>query len=455
MLPYSPFHHMLFNVDPEMILVMTSGNTSEEPIAFRDSDAFKRLSLIADYFISNDREITGQSDDSVMFVTNEQPFFARRSRGFVPAPFESLHSNGDILAVGGDMKNAFALTKGADVILSQYLGDMSDPLTHDVFRDTLKKYTEIFSIKPAVVASDLHPAYLSAEFADELAGTDAARIRVQHHHAHIAALLEEHADDGPIVGVAFDGTGYGTDGKLWGSEIMTATRGSFKRLAHFSYFKLPGGESSIHDTWKIGLSLLWQKFGKNIPDIFADYPADAVIEMLDKNINCPETCSIGRLFDGIAAILGISREVSAEAEAATLLEEAALRGRTVMNDYIIPHHIVGNEIIISSEELVLLMADSIIAGFSSDDLALIFHRAIIATTVSLAFDICENEGINKVGLSGGAFQNRILLGGITNSLASRGIIVLNHCKAPCNDGCIALGQIAVARELMNNMQNAN
>ena len=327
MLPYTPFQHHLFSLDPGMVLVMTSGNVSDEPIEYRDGTAFDRLGRIADYFVTYNREIIGQGDDSVLYVVDETPFFIRRSRGYIPVPFLSGETARPILAAGGDLKNSFAIARASFIIMSQYLGDMADPLTYRVFKDTVDHFVRIFDAEPEVIVSDMHPAYLTRQYAEERAAEGKRLIEVQHHHAHIAAVMEEHRLGGPVIGIAFDGTGYGTDGTLWGSEFLIAGRGTFERAAHFSNFPLPGGESAIHDVWKIGLSLLFGRYGEAYPVMQRDDRSAGVIEILKKKINSPLTCSIGRIFDGVAALLGLSSTVSAEAEAAQLLEEAAMRGR--------------------------------------------------------------------------------------------------------------------------------
>ncbi|MBN1497158.1 MAG: carbamoyltransferase HypF [Spirochaetes bacterium] len=445
MLPYTPFQHHIFSLDPGMALVMTSGNVSDEPIVYRDDEAFERLGRIADYFVVYNREIIGQGDDSVLYVVDETPFFIRRSRGYVPAPFLSSDTRRPILAMGGDLKNSFALARSSFIIMSQYLGDMADPLTYRVFRSTVEHFIRIFDAEPEVVVSDMHPAYLTRQYAGELGLEGKRLIEVQHHHAHVAAVMEEHNLEMPVIGIAFDGTGYGTDGSLWGSEFLIASRGGFERAAHFSNFPLPGGESAIHDVWKIGLSLLHQCYGDAWPVMERDEASAGVIEIIKKRINSPHTCSIGRLFDGVAAILSLSRTVSAEAEAAQLLEETAMRGRIPAHPYIIPFS-DSDPIVIGTEGLTSYIVSMIDKGINTEDIAAAFHQAIIHTTAAVARRIREKTGIYTIVLSGGVFHNRILLSGIIRILKNDGFIVCTHRVVPCNDGCIALGQIAVAKD---------
>jgi hydrogenase maturation protein HypF len=447
MLPYTPFQHHLFSIDPDMVLVMTSGNVTDEPIEYRDETVFERLGHIADYFVTYNREIIGQGDDSVLYVVDDLPFFVRRSRGYVPVPFLSSETPFPILAAGGDLKNSFAIARKSFIIMSQYLGDMADPLTYRVFRSTVGHFIRIFDAEPEVIVSDMHPAYLTRQHAEEMSAMGKRLIKVQHHHAHIASVMEEHGLDEPVIGIAFDGTGYGTDGTLWGSEFLIARRDGFERAAHFSNFQLPGGESAIHDVWKIGLSLLYNRFARDYPVMDRNAASEHIMEIIEKNINTPLTCSIGRIFDGVAAILGISRSVSTEAEAAQLLEEAALKGVPPGKPYSI-HYTDGDTIVIGTGDLTAYIVYLLERGARVEDIAAEFHQAIIHTSAAVACRIREKTGIDAVALSGGVFHNRILLSGMMNILRDKGFRLFTHKAVPCNDGCIALGQIAVAKEML-------
>lgn len=446
MLPYAPFQHQMFEINPDMILVMTSGNVSDEPIICRDEEAFAGLSHIADYFVAYNRDITAQSDDSVIFVEDEKPFFIRRSRGFVPVPFRSCAAPRHMLATGGDLKNSFALAKDGIIIMSQFLGDIASPHGNDLYRRTIDHFKRIYDFSPAAVISDMHPGYFTTFFADELEHQGIDRIKVQHHHAHIAAVLEENEIREKVIGIAYDGTGYGTDGTLWGSEFLIADRISFVRAAHFSDFSLPGGESAIRDVWKIGLSLLYRAYGRDFPVMKRSPRTEIVMEIIDKSINSPETCSTGRIFDGISAVLGISERISTEAEAAMLLEEAAVRGRADCQPYIIA---VSDDasMIVSTEDLTRYIVSLIGKGESIDRIAYAFHLSIAETSVAVAGRLRERHGINQVALSGGVFQNRLILRLIIDGLKREKFKVLLHRKVPCNDGCIALGQLAVGKEI--------
>ncbi|MFC1670216.1 carbamoyltransferase HypF [Spirochaetota bacterium] len=447
MLPYTPFQHLLFSADKEMILIMTSGNLSDEPITYTEKDTFKRLNHIADYIITYNREIKAQSDDSVIYTEMNKPCFIRRARGYIPVPFNSTEIDSKIIALGGDLKNCFAMARKDFVILSQHLGDMADPLTHEAFTKTVNHFINIFDADPDVVASDMHPSYMTTEFADILAGDKKKRVKVQHHHAHIASVIEDRKLSGKVIGIAFDGTGYGPDNTLWGSEFLIADTGEYTRAAHFSNFPLPGGESAIKDVWKIGISLLYGSFGDNIPIFEINEKVKTVIEIIKKQLNSPLTCSIGRIFDGVSAILGLSKTISTEAEAAIILEEEAMKSTKNIKTFTIPFT-VEDEIIINTGELIKHIVSLMNKGETISDIAYSFHHAIAHTSVEVAKTLREQTGINQTALSGGVFHNRILLSLMHELLEKSGFEVFTPEKVPFNDGCIALGQIAVAKKIL-------
>jgi len=447
MLPYAPFQHMLFDIDPEMVLVMTSGNVADEPITYRDRDAFVKLGRIADFFVVYNREIEQWSDDSVLFVERGMPFFVRRSRGHVPVPIPLSGAGAEVFAAGGDLKSSFAFARGGAAVMSQFIGDLESPSANDLYRAEMGRFRDIYRFDPGVVACDLHPGYFTTALAEELEAAGLRKIMVQHHHAHIASVMEERNLRGKVIGIAFDGTGYGTDGHLWGAEFLVADRRSFDRRAHFAYFPLPGGESAIRDVWKIGVALLYGLYGKEYPLMRRDDETAMACELIEKNINCPETCSIGRLFDGVAAILGLTETVSAEAEAAMLLEEAALRGAAYWREdgWSVP--LTGDApAVISTKALVERVMSLFRGGAGVEAAAYAFHAAIAKTSVEIAVRIRSEGGPNRVALSGGAFQNRLLLGLMLDGLREKRFDIHLPKKIPFNDGCIALGQIAVARE---------
>lgn len=446
MLPYTPFQYLLFSLDKDLILVMTSGNLSEEPVCFKDESAFERLGNIADYFVTYNREIVAHSDDSVMFVINETPIFIRRSKGFVPAPILMKKSFPvHLFASGGDLKNSFALAKDKVVILSQYLGDLESPITQKVYKNTVEHFLKVFDVQPEVFISDMHPNYFTTRLTDKLAG-EKTRIKVQHHHAHIVSVMGEYEIEEPVIGISFDGTGFGTDYKIWGSEFLIADRKEFQRVAHFSYFMLPGGEKAIKEVWRIGLSLLYQS---NIPLEYLPFKEDKnlpiILQMLEKKLNSPYACSIGRIFDGVSAILGICDIISTEAEAAQKLEEEAFKTQRFYRINIDLKE-EGEKIVVPTEELIRKIVELKDKGMPVSEIALSFHWAIIEISCRIVERIREKSGIKKVVLSGGAFQNRILLKGLWEELEKKGFEVFLPKKTPLNDGGIALGQILIGRE---------
>ncbi len=448
MLPYLPFQYHLFSLDPLMILIMTSGNMADEPIIFDDAEAMKTFSRIADYIISYNREIVSQNDDSVLFVQDEKPLFVRRSRGYVPLPFGSAPTKKNILALGGDLKNSFALARSDFVILSQYLGDMAAPVTQKAFRATVNHYMKIFDATPEIIVSDEHPGYMTTAFADELAGGSLERLKVQHHHAHALSVMEDRGIEEPVIAVIFDGTGYGRDGKLWGSEILLAERHDFQRLGHLGYFPLPGGEKAIRDVYKIGIALLYRSFGDKLPLIEKNRETEMLMEIMAKGINSPETCSVGRIFDGVSSLLGIRRSISTEAEAAILLEEAARGGRDLKAGWH-PKIQGDEEMILPVEEIIPFLVRLIEKGEATSDIAMTFHHIIADAAVAMALQAGQKNNLRKAVLSGGSFHNRILLGLVTEGLRKGGFTVFWPHKVPVNDGCIALGQVAAAKEVRN------
>lgn len=449
MLPYTPLQYLLFETRPERVLVMTSANISDEPIVFREKDAFRRLGNIADFFVTFNREIAAQSDDSVLMVVEEEPVFVRRSRGYVPAPFFSRNTPARVLAMGGDKKNAFALARKDVVIMSQYLGDMADMLTHRTFRETVKHFIHVFDMEPDLIVADMHPGYMTRLFADEMAEGKISRMDVQHHHAHAVSVMEEENLDGPVIGISYDGTGYGPDGTLWGSEILICDRKDYRRAGHFTEFPLPGGESAIRDVWKIGHSLLLQAFGE-VPEEFRTPETGLLLEGLSAGLNAPLSCSIGRIFDGMASLLGITQKVTGEAEAAQLLEERAHLCQYEPGIADIDGLDLQDGVYLADTgELVRSVLTFHGKKGSPEESARFFHDSIIAMTGEIVTALGKDLGLDRVVLTGGVFNNRILLSGITRYLRERGFWVYTNRKVPVNDGGIALGQVAVAREFLS------
>jgi len=450
MIPYSPFQNLLFEKEKDMILIMTSGNISDEPIISEEDELFEKLENVADYFLTTNRKIIQQSDDSVLFVSEEKPFIIRRSKGFVPVPFFTSRSKRNIFAAGSDIKNSFALSKENLVFLSQHIGDLESPLTEKKYLNTIEHFKNLFQIEPSVFVSDLHPGYFSTKITDKLfEKSGGERLKIQHHHAHIAAVLEENKEEKKVIGISYDGTGFGDDGHIWGGEFLITDKREYDRAAHFNYFSLPGGEAAIKDVWKIGLSLLISTFGK---DPMPGSPERRVVsELIEKNINSPLCCSVGRLFDGVSSILGFSDSISTEAEAAQLLEEAALRSdNSTAFPLTISNATSENPIIIESSSLIKELIRNKNIGMLPEDLARIFHNSIADSTIKVLKILRDQTGINKVVLSGGVFHNRLLLNMIGKVARSEQFELLLPKELPFNDGVIAFGQIISAKAKLEN-----
>jgi len=446
MLPYAPFHFMLFEKNPDAVFIMTSGNISDEPIVYEDNGVYNRLGAIADFIVTYNREISGQSDDSVLFVENNESLFIRRSRGYVPIPLKIETIEKNIFALGGDLKNTFALGRDNHVIVSQYLGDMGDSYTFETYKRTAEHFNKIFNIEPEVIVSDMHPGYHTTQYAQSLVNDDLQYIEVQHHHAHIASVLHDNEYDEKVIGIAFDGTGYGADGTLWGSEFLIADKSSFERRGHFSYFPLPGGEQALKDVWKIGLSLLYKTYGEDVPQFMDEKATPMLLQIMEKGLNSPMTCSIGRLFDGISAILGLSYSVSTEAEAAILLEEAAQGGSYLEIDNLIYKE--EDRFIVSVETIVSTVMKYIKEEKAICDIAYSFHQWITEAALALTLELRDIYSLNTVALSGGVFHNRLLLNLMSTSLKKNSFTVLLPKNVPFNDGSISLGQVVVAASKM-------
>ncbi|MGM0452265.1 MAG: carbamoyltransferase HypF [Thermodesulfobacteriota bacterium] len=456
MLPYTPLHYLLFFHGCKM-LVMTSGNVSEEPIAIDNTEAIKNLSGIADYFLVHNRDIYLRSDDSIVRHTAGAKRFLRRSRGYVPTPVFLDHSPPNILACGAELKNTVCLTKGAHAFVSQHIGDLENRKALDFFRHTIAHMQRILAIEPAYIAHDMHPGYLSTQYAEKQ--TRFPRIAVQHHHAHIVSCMAENHIDGKVIGLALDGTGYGTDGTIWGGEALVASAEQFQRAAHLSCVAMPGGAAAIKAPWRMGLSYLLDAFGDTFRELDLPFLSeidagdlDIVCEMVAKEINSPLTSSLGRLFDGVAAIVGISNHVDFEGQAAMALEMHAedtidALQRSMCYDYEI---MATQPIQIPVKPMIRSVVDDQKQGASVSQMATRFHVTLIYLFADLCEQLRKQSGINRVALSGGVFQNALLLNGLSDQLASRGFAVFTNRQVPANDGGICLGQAMVAAAKVKN-----
>ncbi|HEX3028902.1 MAG TPA: carbamoyltransferase HypF [Clostridia bacterium] len=456
MLPYTPLHHLLFTGNIEL-LVMTSGNRSGEPIYYKDDEVIRGLGGIADYFLVNNRDIFIRTDDSVSGIFRDKECIIRRSRGYVPFPIDisstlkaleyPLDRIPSVLACGGELKNTYCLTKGSKAFISHHIGDLENIETLMSFEAGIRHFKRIFSVAPELVAFDKHPDYLSTKFAHSLVGI--TQIPIQHHHAHIASCMAENNLAEKVIGVAFDGTGYGDDGKIWGGEFFIGDYSSFERQAHFEYIPLPGGEIGIKEPWRMAVSYLLQNYEEDlVPDklpflnqIGTD-KINIVIQQIKKQINAPLTSSVGRLFDAVSSLIGLCNVIEYEGQAAIRLEKNAW----IDKDYLYPYEIIyrNSGYQISVQQLILALVEDIGKGRDISQVSGAFHRTVASITLDVCLLLREKSAINNVVLSGGVFQNRILLGLTLDNLEKNGFHVYTHSKVPANDGGISLGQAAIA-----------
>jgi len=441
MLPYTPLHHLLFEGASFDALVMTSGNLSEEPIVSREED-LARLAGLADRFLTHNRPIRTAVDDSVVRVFRGRPMVLRRSRGYAPAPIDLGRAVPDLAAAGGELKNTFSLTTGHYAILSQHIGDLENYETLLFFRETLDHMRRFFRVRPEAVAHDLHPGYLSTRAAMEM---DLPRIGVQHHHAHLASCMAEHRLEGKTIGVAFDGTGYGTDGAIWGGEVLVCDYARFERRYHLRYVPLAGGDAGAREPWRAALAYL-RDAGLAAADAPALEAVDgrklrAVERMIERRVQTVNTSSCGRLFDAVSALLGVCLENRYEAEAAMELEAAAEGGG--------PHfgfELNGEEIDMRQTIRELMAAQR--AGEAATAIAARFHGTLARAIAAACIEVRASDGLRRVCLSGGSFQNMRLLEGTIGELEQAGFEVYWHSEIPPNDGGISLGQAAIASALV-------
>ena len=447
-LPYTPTHHLLFAAGKFAALVMTSGNLSEEPIAIDNREAVDRLGSIADFFLVHDREILLRCDDSVVRLSAGRTRQIRRSRGYVPAPVRLHKELPQILAVGGELKNTICLTRRNLAFLSQHIGDLENIESFDFFCDAVTYLSRILEIEPEVIAHDLHPDYLSTKWA--LTQKGVRLIGVQHHHAHIAACMAENRIDGRVIGLALDGTGYGTDGQIWGGEALIAGYASFERAAHFAYAPLPGGAAAIREPWRMAVSYLAQTFGEDFLGL--DIPfvqkldhgkAELILRMMAQRVNSPLTSSCGRLFDAVAALIGIRLEVSFEAQAAIELEMAA-RSSSETDAYPFTIHREDGRWQIDPSPLFGAIVEDLRRKVCTETISRRFHNGLVETLVRLACLLRQESSINRICLSGGTFNNLLVFEHLIRKLESRGFEVFTHSEVPTGDGGLSLGQALVA-----------
>ncbi|MGO9687106.1 MAG: carbamoyltransferase HypF [Syntrophobacteraceae bacterium] len=441
-LPYTPLHSLLYENAPYRALVMTSGNQSDEPIAMADADARSRLSGIADYFLFHDRDIYMRCDDSVSRILGGSSRPMRRARGYAPLPVFLRDSGPSVLGTGAELKNTVCLTRGNEAFVSQHIGDLENLETLRSFEHAIAHLERILEIEPQLIVHDLHPDYLNTQWA--IKRVDLPREAVQHHHAHIAAVMAERGLEGAVIGLALDGTGFGTDGTIWGGEILRVDNLGFERLGHFRQVLLPGGAKAIKEPWRTALSYLWSIDPEGIEHRFADFlaawpnpDAKIVLQMLSRRFNCPPTSSCGRLFDAAAALCGIRRSVNYEGQAAIELEQAIepddgyYEGR-LENGL--------DSILIDQFPIIEALIEDVGRGVPAGKIAARFHNGVIRTLSEAAMIAAGKTGLNRVALSGGVFQNAYLSERLERDLCKMGLEVYSHIEVPANDACISLGQ---------------
>jgi hydrogenase maturation protein HypF len=446
MLPYTPLHHMLLEKHFHA-LVMTSANQVDEPICIENREAVKRLDGIADYFLVHNRDILVRCDDSIVTVSSGERRIIRRSRGFAPIPITLARSYPSVLALGPQIKTTLCILKGNLAFLSPHIGDMETPEARDFYQENLTLMEKIAECRPEIVACDLHPAYYTTKVAEGL--TAARVIHVQHHHAHIVSAMAENGIEGEVIGIAMDGTGYGTDGTVWGGEFFVASESTFTRVGHIATYLLPGGEKAIREPWRIAVSLLREAYGDDWPDVAKSLdivPEKSFYETMDRimkqRFNSPLTSSLGRLFDGVAAILGLRRKVTFEGQAAMELEAMARYGSGRVMEFAIDE--VGDIIHLDFSPMIRVITKRLQAGKDSGQLAFSFHLTLQTAFCKMARKISRKTGLKRIVLSGGCFQNRILTEGTIAELKRAGLEVFFHHSVPTNDGCISLGQAVCA-----------
>lgn len=456
MLCYAPLHHLLFTEGLD-VLVMTSANLSDEPLICRNDLALERLGDVADAFLMHDREIYRQVDDSIVYFVGDERAILRRARGYVPTPIlMNDDSPQEILAAGADMKNTFCLVKGNQLILSEHIGDLEDADVYHHYVGSIQHLAGLFEAKPSVVACDLHPGYFSTQYAKSLAGVRV--IQVQHHWAHIASVLAEHRHPGPVIGIECDGTGYGTDGAIWGCECMIASLTQFTRFGHLAYYPLAGGDKASKEAVRPLLGLLKQAYGADFKLgefswLLERIESDAerlklIVEQIDKRLNVIDTSSLGRVFDAVAAMLGLGNFNHFDAQLPMALESVADPG--VDDRYEFDLHRADDEPLqLDLRSSIRGVVQDVRSGTTPAIVAARFHNTLAEALSAMAEAARESNGLEVAALSGGVFCNRFLAARLVARLKQEGFRVLLNRDVPANDGGLALGQAAIAANMVN------
>jgi hydrogenase maturation protein HypF len=455
MLPYSGFHYLL--METFKALVMTSGNISDEPIVYEDEEALERLNVIADYFLMHNRRIFRRCDDSVVVVPQDQVMMIRRARGYAPEPLKVPFKMPQVLACGSQQKNTFCLTKGNKAFMSNHIGDLDSVPNLINFEQSVEQWQSMFEIKPEIIAYDMHPEYLSTKYAMDYPGA-VKKIPVQHHHAHVISCLADNEESGPVIGVSFDGTGYGTDGALWGGEFLICQWESFTRAGHISYVLMPSGDMAVRQPWRMALSYLYGLFGEEMSKLKIDFiqhlPHNWPVlkECLKKKINSPLTSSCGRLFDGVAALVGIRDNIDYEGQAAVELEQIIDTAERSWYPFTIKEGIVLE---IDWKPIIRDIVVDLEKGTGTGSIAGKFHNTVSRMIVETCLLLREQYRLHKVALTGGVFQNLYLLNKTITDLKNYGFHVLTHSRVPPNDGGVSLGQALIACHQYGNLEKGN
>jgi hydrogenase maturation protein HypF len=466
MLPYTPLHYLLFyygatgtaSREPHFsALVATSGNLSEEPIVTDNDEAIEKLAGIADAFLIHNRDIFMRVDDSVVRVSNGKTLFIRRSRGYAPQAIVLRGEGPDVLGSGAEVKNTFTITKGNAAIMSQHIGDMENLETLRFYEETLGNLKQVYRSSPVAIGYDLHPGYLATRWAlDRIAEGKLKGMGIQHHYAHIASVMAEKGVSSRVIGVAWDGTGYGTDGNLWGGEFLICDTEGFERAGHLAYIPLPGGEAAIRENWRIALSCLLYAVGAGklnqylselgFIEKFGKQKIDLILQIIKNRNLSPLSSGAGRLFDAVSALAGICYESTYEGEAAVALESAMTDGDAG------GHRIYSYEIsdttpfVIDFSRMIIEICDDIKTGVRPGIVSLGFHNTMVRIIIEAVCRIKESTGLNTVALSGGCFQNAKLLEDVMSGLSALKFSVFTNEELPCNDGCMSLGQAYILRQ---------
>ncbi|PIE62082.1 MAG: carbamoyltransferase HypF [Desulfobacter postgatei] len=458
MLAYTPLHHLLLDKGPD-ILVMTSGNRIGEPLSIDNTDALNAFSHIADYFLLHNRDIYFRVDDSVARIQQKKLRFLRRSRGYAPLPVDIMPPGdgglASILGCGAGMKSTICLARDRYAFLSPHIGDLESVQAHNFYQATIEHMQQILDIRPVCVAHDLHPGFFSTKFAKILGDQGLPLIGVQHHHAHALSCMAENHLDGKVLALILDGTGLGTDGHIWGGEILICTYGGFERRARLTYLPMPGGDAAVMEPWRMAVSLLYKVYGPEMMDLGIPFVRSLdksrltfLIRMMDRQVNSPKTSSTGRLFDAVSAILMICHEISYESQAAIALEAAADFEDWSHSAY--PFNIKTGADgcwIMDADLWVRQMVAEIKGGVPQGGITARFHLTLSRMMVDAAVKVGRETGLDRIVLSGGVFNNDTVFFHITRMLEARGFKVYTHSMVPCGDGGIALGQVMAAQAL--------